>query len=131
RDNLSGSDHIFGQIVSANYFTALGAEMALGRGFLPEEERTPGTHPVIVLSHQFWQRQLDGDPQIVGKTIRLQSQPFTVVGVTAREFIGTALDEPAFWVPLMMRDQVIPLGLAENHQRWLTERDADSFVLLG
>jgi macrolide transport system ATP-binding/permease protein len=132
RDDISeGSGHIFGQIVSANYFTALGAEMALGRGFLPEEDRTPGTRPVIVLSHHFWQRQFEGDPHIVGKTIRLQSRPFTVVGVTAREFIGTTPDTPAFWVPLMMRDQVIPLGLGENHQRWLTEREADSFMLIG
>jgi macrolide transport system ATP-binding/permease protein len=133
RDDLSveGANYIFGQIVSANYFAALGAEMNLGRGFLPEEDRTPGTSPVIVLSHQFWQRQFDSDPHIVGKIIRLQSQSFTVVGVTAREFVGTALDTPAFWTPLMMGDQVIPLGPWENHQRWLTERDADSFELLG
>ncbi len=133
RDDLSvaGANYIFGQIVSANYFAALGAEMDLGRGFLPEEDRTPGTSPVIVLSHQFWQRQFDSDPHIVGKIIRLQSQSFTVVGVTAREFVGTALDTPAFWTPLMMRDQVNPLGHGENHRRWLTERDADSFELLG
>src|SRR5262245_32540747 len=132
RDDLSveGANYIFGQIVSANYFAALGAEMYLGRGFLPEEDRTPGTSPVIVLSHQFWQRQFAGDPHIVGKTIRLQSQSFTVVGVTAREFVGIALDTPAFWTPLMMRDQVIPLGQGENH-RWLADRDADSFLLLG
>ena len=131
RDDLAveRANYIFGQIVSANYFAALGAEMDLGRGFLPEEDRTPGTSPVIVLSHQFWQRQFDSDPRIVGKIIRLQSQSFTVVGVTAREFVGTALDTPAFWTPLMMRDQVIFLG--ENHRRWLTERDADSFELLG
>jgi predicted permease len=132
RDDISeGSGYLFGQIVSANYFTALGAEMALGRGFLPEEDHTPGTHPVIVLSHHFWQRQFDSDPAIVGKTIRLQSQPFTVVGVTAREFIGTTPDAPAFWVPLMMRDRVIPLGLGENRGHWLTGRETDSFGLLG
>ncbi|MBO0861119.1 MAG: ABC transporter permease [Chloracidobacterium sp.] len=132
RDNLSveGVNYVFGQIVSANYFAALGAEMDLGRGFLPEEDRTPGTSPVIVLSHRFWQRQFDSDPHIVGKIIRLQSRSFTVIGVTAREFVGTALDTPAFWTPLMMRDQVIPLGMGEN-RRWLTERDADSFELLG
>lgn len=132
RDDISeSSGHIFGLLVSTNYFTALGAEMALGRGFLPEEDRTPGTHPVIVLSHHFWQRQFEGDPQIIGKTIRLQSHPFTVVGVTAREFIGTTPDTPMFWMPLMMRDQVIPLGLGEHQEHWLTERETDSFVLLG
>jgi macrolide transport system ATP-binding/permease protein len=128
--DVEGANHIYGQIVSANYFAALGAEMALGRGFLPEEDRTPGANPVIVLSHQFWQRQFNSDPNIVGKIIRLQSRSFTVVGVTAREFVGTYLDTPAFWTPLMMRDQVIPLA-GENQRRWLTERDADSFELLG
>ncbi|HXI92458.1 MAG TPA: ABC transporter permease [Blastocatellia bacterium] len=132
RDDLSDrSGYIFGQIVSANYLTALGAEMALGRGFLPEEDRTPGTHPVVVLSHRFWQRQFDGDPNIVGRTIRMQSQPFTVVGVTSPSFVGTTIDNPEFWVPLMMRDQIVPLGLGENHKGWLTDRDADLFVLLG
>jgi len=57
-DDLSvmgkGSGYVFGQIISANYFSMLGAEMALGRGFLPEEDRTPGTHPVVVLGHGFW-----------------------------------------------------------------------------
>ncbi|PYT04223.1 MAG: hypothetical protein DMF60_15965 [Acidobacteria bacterium] len=131
-DDLSQeSGYIFGQIVSANYFAALGAEMALGRGFLPEEDRTPGIHSVVVLSHRFWQRQFDGDPNIVGKTIRMQSQPFTVVGVTAPEFVGTTIDNPEFWMPLMMRDQITPLGLGENHKRWLTDRDADLFALLG
>ncbi|MBO0800128.1 MAG: ABC transporter permease, partial [Blastocatellia bacterium] len=129
--SVEGADYVFGQIVSANYFAALGAKMDLGRGFLPEEDRTPGTSPVIVLSHQFWQRQFDSDPHIVGKIIRLQGHSFTVVGVTAREFVGTYLDAPAFWTPLMMRDQVIPLGGWENHQRWLTERGSDSFQLLG
>jgi predicted permease len=133
-DDLSvmreGSGYLFGQIVSANYFSALGAEMALGRGFLPEEERAPGERPVVVLSHFFWQRQFNGDPNVVGKTIRLQGQPFTIVGVTAREFIGTTADTPAFWAPLMMRDQLILPG-GWNHRRWLTERDADSFVLVG
>jgi macrolide transport system ATP-binding/permease protein len=124
------SGYIFGQIVSTNYFSMLGAEMTLGRSFLPEEDRTPGTHPVVVLSHGFWQRQFDGDPNIIGKTIKLQTHPFTVVGVTAREFIGTTPDTPAFWVPLMMRDQVIPLT-GWNYKRWLTARSADSFVLLG
>src|SRR5215470_17906062 len=133
RDDLSaeGANYVFGQIVSANYFAALGAEMDLGRGFLPEEDRTPGVSPVIVLSHQFWRRQFDSDPHIVGKIIRLQSQSFTVVGVTAREFVGTSLDTPAFWTPLMIRDQVIPPGPGERRRRWLTERCADSFELLG
>src|SRR5215211_6648178 len=89
RDNLAlaNSDGFVGaQIVSANYFSVLRTAMTLGRGFLPEEERTPLTHPVVVLSYKFWQRHVDSDPEIIGKSIRLQGQNFTIVGVTAREF---------------------------------------------
>ncbi len=127
---VASHEYIFGQIVSGNYFSVLGAEMALGRAFLPDEDREPGTHPVMVLSYGFWQRRFNADPNIVGKTIKLTGQQYTVVGVTAREFIGTEPDAPQFWVPLMMRDQTHQAG-SWNHKRWLSERNADSFALTG
>jgi predicted permease len=122
--------YVFGQIVSGNYFSTLGAEMALGRAFLPEEDREPGARPVMILSYGFWRRRFNADPNIVGKTIKLTGQPYTVVGVASREFIGTEPDAPQFWVPLMMRDQIIQAG-SWLHKRWLTDRDADAFVLTG
>ncbi len=132
RDDFSAlrDEYVYGQIVSANYFSVLGAQLELGRGFLPEEERTPLTHPVIVLGHSFWQRQFKGDNQVIGKTIKLHGQPFTIVGVTASEFIGTTPDAPQCWIPLMMRDAVIPAG-RWNHKRWLTDRRSASFNMLG
>jgi putative ABC transport system permease protein len=126
---IAGShDYIFGQIVSGNYFSVLGAEMALGRAFSPEEDRGLGAHPVIVLSHGFWQRRFNADPSIIGKTLKLTGQPYTVIGVASREFIGTEPDAPQFWVPLMMRDQILQ---GWNHKLWLTDRNADSFALTG
>jgi len=128
---IAGShEYIFGQIVSGNYFSVLGAEMALGRALSPEDDRGPGAHPVMVLSYGFWQRRFNADPSIIGKTLKLTGQPYTVIGVAAREFIGTEPNAPQFWVPLMMRDQVLQAG-AWNHKRWLTERNADSFSLIG
>jgi predicted permease len=118
------------QLVSANYFSVLGAQMALGRGFLPEEERTPGTHPVAVLNHYFWERSLKSDPQVIGQTIRLAGQPFTIVGVTAKEFIGTTPNRPAFWLPLMMRDALYQAAPSPAPS-WHTDRDAASFSLWG
>jgi predicted permease len=118
----------FGRMISGNYFSALGAEMALGRGFTPDEEKTPGAHPVLVLSHICWERRFNSDPQIVGKTVRLAGLPFTIVGVTARGFVGTEPNSPQFWIPLMMRDQVVG---SWNRGVWLTERKADSFILVG
>jgi predicted permease len=118
------------QLVSANYFSLLGAQMELGRGFLPEEERTPGTHPVAVLSHYFWERSLKSNPQVIGQTIRLAGQPFTIVGVTAREFVGTTPNRPTCWLPLMMRDALYGATQAQAPS-WHTDRSAAGFAMWG
>ncbi len=118
----------FGRLVSGNYFEVLGAEMALGRGFSPEEDRTPNERPVLVLSHTCWERRFNADPNIVGKTVRLAGLPFTIIGVTAQGFIGTEPDSPQFWAPLMMRDQFVG---SWHYKRWLNERNADAFVMAG
>jgi len=57
-----------GELVTGNFFEVLGVPMSQGRAFLPEEDRTPGTHPVVVISHDFWMREFGADPQLVGKT---------------------------------------------------------------
>ncbi len=118
----------FGRLVSSNYFAVLGAEMALGRGFAPEENQTPGTHPVLVLSHICWEQRFHSDPNVIGKTVRVAGLPFTIIGVTAKGFIGTEPDSPQFWVSLMMRDQVV----GNWHYRiWLNDCRANSFSLFG
>jgi putative ABC transport system permease protein len=125
-----GYEYLFGQIVSGNYFTALGAEMSLGRALQPGDDQQPDKDAVVVLSYGFWQRRFQSDPAIIGKTISLQGQAFTVVGITAREFIGTTPDAPSFWAPLMMRDELIRANGWE-HKRWLTVRNSEVFTLLG
>src|SRR5947209_2926703 len=128
---LSGdTEYAFLQITSDNYFSVLGAQMALGRAFLPEENETPNTHPVIVLSHAFWQRHFNADPNVLGQMIKLQGESFTIIGVAGRGFIGTTPNAPSGWVPLMMRDRLIHVG-NWNYRRWLTDRNADSFTLTG
>lgn len=99
-----------GILVSANFFTDLGINAFLGRTFLPEEHRTRGTHPVIVLSHDFWQRRFHSDAQALGKIIEVNDTAFTIVGVTPEEFIGTGVPAtvPDFWAPLMMQGQLLP-----------------------
>src|SRR5262249_17273507 len=103
----SQSERVIGQIVSGNYFTTLGVRPALGRFFLPEEDLTPGTHPVIVISHGLWRRRFGGDPAVIGKTVSLNNHRYTVVGVAPSEFTGTtrgAVND--VYVPIMM--QVLP-----------------------
>ncbi len=125
-----GYEYLFGQIVSGNYFTALGAEMSQGWAFQVTDDQRPGEQPVVVLSYGFWQRRFESNPSIVGKTINLQGQPFTVIGVTSREFVGTTPDVPSFWAPLMMRDQLIQAG-GWGHKTWFTDRNTEVFTILG
>ena len=96
--NDGEAEHIFGQIASGNYFTVLGVRPALGRTFLPEDDRTPLT----VLSHGFWQRRFASDTGVIGKAVTLNGQSFTVVGVAPPGFTGTLAPLVAdLWVPLM------------------------------
>jgi len=90
--------------VSDNYFEVLGAPMARGRVFLPEENATPGAHPVTVLAYAFWVRALGGDPGVVGRTLTLNGAPYTVVGIAAEGFgsVSPASAPPDAWVPIAM-----------------------------
>src|SRR5581483_6781903 len=97
------AEAVWGELVSANYFDVMGVKPVLGRGFLPEEDRTPNTHPVAVISQLLWQQHFNGDPNAIGKTIYLNGQAYTIVGVMPESFIGSAFYlRQAFWVPLMM-----------------------------
>lgn len=80
---------VWGELVSGNYFDVMGVKPMLGRGFLPEEDRTPNSHPVVVLGHTLWQRRFDADEGIVGRTVYLNGLPFTVVGVMPESFLGS------------------------------------------
>jgi predicted permease len=103
------AERIQGMIVSGNYFTALRVRPAPGRGFLPEEDKTPGAHPVVVLSYGLWQRRFGADPGLMGKVVNVNGYPFTVVGIAPPEFTGTiASSPPDVYVPIMMLGQVLP-----------------------
>ena len=123
----SQSERVVGQIVSGNYFATLGVRPALGRFFLPEEDRTPGTHPVIVISHGLWQRRFGGNRAVIGKTVILNNYRYTVVGVAPSEFTGTtrgAVND--VYVPIMM--QVQP---GSERGGFLDNRNAGWLQLIG
>ena len=107
---------LFGEAVSGNYFTGLGINAGIGRIFGPEEERAEGANPVIVLSHAFWQREFNGDPNAIGKILKINGTSFTIIGVTPREFTGTSVipQIPDFWAPIGMQPQLVP------GRNWLT-----------
>ncbi len=90
-----------GQLVSGNFFSVLGVKPVMGRTFLPEEDRILPSHPVIVLSHAFWEQHLGSDPLILGKALTLNGADFTVVGVAPAGFTGIIVgNQPDFWAPL-------------------------------
>ncbi len=98
-----------GGVVSGTYFNIIGVRMERGRGFTPDEDRTPGTHPVAVISFRLWQERLGSDPSVVGRTLIVNGAPVTVVGVTPEQFNGIEHEEPLeIWVPMMMQAQAMP-----------------------
>ncbi|HEX8090126.1 MAG TPA: ABC transporter permease, partial [Blastocatellia bacterium] len=100
---------LFAEVVSGNYFDVLGVKPAYGRSFLPDEDKTPSTHPVVVLSHACWQRDFGGDPSIVNQTVSLNRRDFTVIGIAPKDFTGTDVGgSPDLWAPMMMHNELQP-----------------------
>src|ERR1700704_2316928 len=111
-----------GSIVSANYFDAVGVHPILGRAFEPGEDLGRNAHPVTVISYQLWQGRFKGDPQIVGKTQRLNSVLHTIVGVAPEGFYGTFVGwAMQFWVPVSMEENFESGGykLEDRGARWI------------
>src|SRR5262249_36811727 len=92
------------QLVSGEYFQVLGVNAVIGRTLTAADNQTPGAHPVAVLSYGFWRRRFAGDVSVIGKGITLNSQPFTIIGVTPPAFFGEVVGRaPDIWAPLMMQ----------------------------
>ena len=96
-----------GQLVSGNYFEALGVPPAIGRVFNLDDDRVPGGHPVVVLSHAYWTRHFGGDLSILNKSLLINNVEMTVVGVARAGFSGAQVGKsPDVFVPLMMTPQM-------------------------
>jgi predicted permease len=119
----------FSFLVSANYFDTFGVRLPKGRAFLPEEEKPGSAIPVAIASHNYW-RKAGSDPDLVGKTIRLNSRAFTVVGIAPEDFTGTsAMFSPEFWLPLGMYEAVANDFLNEKKQQ-LADRQNHALMLV-
>jgi predicted permease len=92
-----------GMMVSGNFFHVLGVEPRLGRGFREDEDQVPGRDAVMVLGPDFWRHEFAGDPTVVGRIVRLNGTPFTVIGVAPDSFPGLLMfGHPDFYMPLAM-----------------------------
>ena len=99
--NLTGDipEQVQGLHVSRDYFRLFGAHVLLGRTFTPQEDSPRGGH-VVVISYGLWQSRFGGDPKIVGKSISLSSESYTIVGVLERSFVTDQVVE--LWVPFQI-----------------------------
>ncbi len=129
--NLSGAgnpEQLNAALVSGNYFDVLGVRAALGNTFDREQAKKPGGYPVVVLGYGFWQRRFGADRSIVGKSITLNQQPYTVIGVAPKSFQGTfTVGTPDLWIPDAMHDQV----LTGIDKEWFLERRAGMMNVFG
>ncbi|MFC1499428.1 ABC transporter permease [Candidatus Zixiibacteriota bacterium] len=103
------AERTWGQMVTGNYFSTLGIDMIQGRDFAPDEDDTPGTHPVLIISYGLWQGRFGGDPGIIDAEVLLNGHPFTVIGVVEEGFRGGMTGLVAdMYVPMAMHGQAMP-----------------------
>lgn len=103
----TGLEPIQIRLVSGNYFNLLGVNAAAGRVFSLEDDVKPGGHPLLVMSHTYWQKRFGGDPQAVGRTIAVNGTVYTLIGAASKGFTGTIVGEsPDLWAPLSMHPQL-------------------------
>jgi len=105
----STTQRIAGSVVTGNYFSVLGVSPAAGRLFTEEDDRTPGGHWVVVISHGLWRGAFGADSSAVGNRIQLNGHSFTIIGVADETFrsltFGESIDA---WIPMAMQREAIP-----------------------
>lgn len=115
-------ERLTADLVSGNFFEVLGIQPTFGRAFTAEDDIKPGASPFVVLTYGMWERKFGSNRQVVGQTVLLNGQPFTIAGVAPQSFQGTAvLRGPDMWIPLSMHDQVFsgPVKTFFNERRFL------------
>ena len=121
-------EQIFGQIATSNFFSVLGATPLLGRTFDPTMSDEGAGDPIVVLGYALWQRRFGADPGVVGRSIFVNNQSFTVIGVMPKGFRGiNAVAGPALWVPMNVRDRVLTGFFRDN----MDDRRALLFFMTG
>jgi macrolide transport system ATP-binding/permease protein len=127
--SLGGNtERTWGHLVTSSYFSTLGVRPALGSFFHPSQD-VQGHAPIIVVSHRFWRDRLGGDPSVIGKTLRINGRPTTVIGVAPDEFLGASplLFAADLWMPVSVGGGIAP-ELSDNA---LERQDVPMFFVVG
>jgi predicted permease len=124
-------EQIGSELVTGNFFAVLGLRAAAGRLFTVEDDRTPGAHPVAVISHRLWRKRFKSDPGAIGQTLKLNNNDYTIIGVAPAGYSSMLLDwgkQPDVWLPMMMQPQALPTG---GNMDLLNSRDAPWLMAIG
>jgi predicted permease len=120
------NERVWGNLVSGNYFDLLGVKPALGRTFLPEDDKTRLSHPVVVISHSLWQTRFGGDPSVVDSDVLINGRKFKVIGVAPAGFKGTeVVYTPEVYAPFAMQKWIEP------ESNYLDKRDESNMFAVG
>lgn len=108
-------DTVMGEAVTGGAFALLGIEPQLGRAIEPEDDVARGGHPVVMLSHGYWQRAFGGDPQVVGRTLQMGRRSYTIVGVAPAGYRGgLPAVTPAYYVPMAMQEELMGIEMLDQ-----------------
>jgi predicted permease len=108
-----------GQLVSGNYFSVLQISAEAGRTILPQDDQD-NAQPVAMISGRYWKERFDGSSSVIGKQIRINGLPFTVIGVTPEQFYGIELGKGAdVWLPLTAKTNLNVERSTENWRWWV------------
>lgn len=125
-DDTAG-ESLLVELVTGNYFDVLGIDAAVGRTFAQEETTVGAAEALVVLSHDYWQSRLEGDPGVVGRTLVLSGRPHTVIGVAPPGVSSRLLQmKVAGWIPLG-----IPGGTYNATPEELSNREDREYLVLG
>jgi predicted permease len=116
------TERVSAELVSGTFFPVLGVGAFLGRTFTPDDDRTPGGHPLAILAYDYWKTRFAADTSILGKTVVVNGHNMTVVGVAQPGFDGVELGfTPSFFMPMMMQKEVFgnPDMLTDRRTRWV------------
>jgi predicted permease len=101
------NERVWGYLATGAYFEVLGVKPALGRFFTPDDDKSPGAHPVAVITYDCWQKRFAGDSQVIGRTVVINGRNFTIIGVAPQGFYGSEIIyRPEIWFPAMMQAQI-------------------------